>query len=351
MNEHHVKSHQSTMCGKHEGSDGHHIPPHGHKGAGNGWKRRRGWREFRWQDQRMATIMALKFVNSTVVVVKLSLPWILPNQCQPTVQHGKLVHFLLDSMHDSCCERRGRSWLVDSCGQLVCLWYKKICLQESHMQKLCLQWINETYTALDWNERTLFLDGDLHKREARFEAELVLVFTVPIVSEFLIENSELCQTLIDVLLTHGGTNLEIQSLFVVQWIGCGNQVCDVFVAESFISDHLFPMHQTILEDRSITSSGIERSIKANHFTLKNWRVNDIWNASLFELVGLLFAYKRTIGVSTSFLEFLTEVAQRLLGPEQTINSQASVLIKGLLFLGKNINWNHNTKSLTCIHNK
>ena len=33
------------------------------------------------------------------------------------------------------------------------------------------------------------------------------------------------------------------------------------------------------------------------------------------------------------LEFLTEVAQRLLGPEQTINSQASVLIKGLLFLG------------------
>ena len=32
-----------------------------------------------------------------------------------------------------------------------------------------------------------------------------------------------------------------------------------------------------------------------------------------------------------FLQFLTEVAQRLLGPEQTINSQASVLIKGLLF--------------------
>ena len=31
------------------------------------------------------------------------------------------------------------------------------------------------------------------------------------------------------------------------------------------------------------------------------------------------------------LEFLTEVAQRLLGPEQTIKSQASVLIKGLLF--------------------
>ena len=34
---------------------------------------------------------------------------------------------------------------------------------------------------------------------------------------------------------------------------------------------------------------------------------------------------------TKSLEFLTEVAQRLLGPEQTINSQASVLIKGLLF--------------------
>ena len=29
MNEHHDKGHQSTMRGKHEGSDGNHIPPHG----------------------------------------------------------------------------------------------------------------------------------------------------------------------------------------------------------------------------------------------------------------------------------------------------------------------------------
>ena len=35
MNEHHDKSHQSTMRGKHEGSDGNHIPPHGPKGAGS----------------------------------------------------------------------------------------------------------------------------------------------------------------------------------------------------------------------------------------------------------------------------------------------------------------------------
>ena len=35
MNEHHDKSHQSTMRAKHEGSDGNHIPPHGPKGAGS----------------------------------------------------------------------------------------------------------------------------------------------------------------------------------------------------------------------------------------------------------------------------------------------------------------------------
>ena len=35
MSEHHDKSHQSTMRGKHEGSDGNHIPPHGPKGAGS----------------------------------------------------------------------------------------------------------------------------------------------------------------------------------------------------------------------------------------------------------------------------------------------------------------------------
>ena len=34
MNEH-TKGHQSTMAGKHEGSDGNHIPPHGPKGAGS----------------------------------------------------------------------------------------------------------------------------------------------------------------------------------------------------------------------------------------------------------------------------------------------------------------------------